>query len=169
MAEFEGLLALSRQKIKQADHMLTVTYPLLKEPKLLLSSLDNIFLSVSLAMNAVLQFERSRKKIPVFGDSFANQLSIFATRVAPEHSISKNYVKFISHLKEFVDHHKKSSVEFKRNDAYVMADDDYDMKSLSAEVLKEQLAFAKMFISEMNLLLIHEQEKEMEPAKKVHP
>lgn len=159
------LISDARLKLKQADHMVSVTYPLLKEPKLLLSSLDNMYQAVISAMKAILQSERSHRKLPLYADSFASQFNIFATRVAPEHDINKKYVQFIAHLKEFVDHHKKSAVEFRRKESYIMADDDYDIKALTPELIKEQLAFAKVFVAQMALLLMKEQEKEMDRTK----
>jgi hypothetical protein len=159
------LISEAHQKLKQADHMVSVTYPLLKEPKLLLSNLDNLFQGVSLAMKAVLQFERSRRTLPLFGEGFASQFNVFATRIVPQYDINKKYVQFIAHLKEFVDHHKKSAVEFRRKESYVMASDDYDIKALTPELIKEQIAFARAFVSEMALLIMKEQEKDMDKDK----
>jgi len=170
MNEYEGILSLSKQKLKQADHIVSVTHLLLKEPKLLLSSLDTLFDAVCLAMKALLNYEKSRRSIPIFGDSFSAQFSVFATRIVPKYGISKNYVTYISLLKEFLDHHKRSRVEFRRNQSYVMADDDYEMKELTSDLLKEQLAFAKMFITEISLILIREQEHSIEPemTRQIH-
>jgi hypothetical protein len=166
MADFEGSLALAKEKLKQADHMVCVTYPLIKEPKLLLSSLENMYLGVSAAMRALLLFERSRRRVPLFSDSFASQYALFATRVVPQYKLNKKYVQFIAHLKEYLDHHKKAGVEFRHNGSLVIADDDYELKTLTSEVIKEQLAFAKMFISEISLLILQEKEHELEGPKK---
>jgi len=162
MASFEGLLADAQIKLKQADHMVCVTYPLLKEPKLLLSSLNNLYTAVTLTMKAILVFERDRKTIPLFGESFVSQFEVFATRVAPAHALNKKYVQFIAQLKEFVDHHKKSSITFKRKDSYIIADDDYEMKALTSNLIKEQLSFAKVFVKEIQYIIFTEQEREID-------
>ena len=44
MEKFQELREISKKKIFLADHILTQTYPLLKDPKLLLATTENIFL-----------------------------------------------------------------------------------------------------------------------------
>jgi hypothetical protein len=43
MEEFQVLRDKAVEKIKIADHMLFMTYPLVKDPKLLMSILENTF------------------------------------------------------------------------------------------------------------------------------
>ena len=48
--------------IKTADHMVSVTYPLVKDPKLLVAVIDNIFLALTNSMTAILHFDRTFNK-----------------------------------------------------------------------------------------------------------
>ena len=54
MEKYEELRDMARKKIQIADHMLTMTYPMIKDPKLLLAVMENIFLALTNSIAASL-------------------------------------------------------------------------------------------------------------------
>lgn len=141
------------RNIKIADHMLTQTYPSVKDPKLLLSVLENVFLSLTNAMAAVLHYERLYKRIPPFEENFDSKFNTLKLRVAHRYKINKDYLNLISTIKNTIVSHRKSPVEFSRKDVFVICSDTYDMRTISANEMKSYISKAKGFVQEMQNII----------------
>ncbi len=129
-------------KIKAADHMLTQTYPALKDSKILMSVLSNLIAGVEQTVTAILHYDRAFHKIPPFHDNFASKLHLFRNTSAGMHDIA-NFVPFIAKMNDYLERHKSSQVEFSRKDSFVMADDSYNLRAVTAKDLKKFLDEAK--------------------------
>jgi len=149
MEKFQLSREVALKYLKAADHMLTQTYPLVKDPKLLIAVLDNIFIAVENTMSTLLYHDRLFKKIPPFHDSFDSKFYLFKMKCAPQNKLSE-YVKLVQDLKELTDKHKESCVEFSKKDSFVMLDDDYRIKTITSNELFDYLKKAKRFFSEVN-------------------
>ena len=77
MEKFQELRDAANKKLQLADHILTMTYPIVKDPKLLLSVVENLFLAFSYGIGSVLHYERLFKRIPPFPDNFASKFELF--------------------------------------------------------------------------------------------
>ena len=150
MEKFQELRDISNKKIMLADHILTQTYPLLKDPKLLLSTVDNIFLAYSKSIGSLLHYERLFKRIPNFQDDFYNKLVMLRNECAEKYNIKQEDINRIKEIKEIIVQHRKSPVEFVREDRFVICSDDYSMKIIDVNELKVMLANAKEFICKVN-------------------
>lgn len=142
----------SRKAVKHlqvADHILTQTYLLVKDPKLLVVVVDNLHKATSKAMEAILGLERHDKKIPPFHDSFADRLRVFRARNMRRYGFNKGYLDLLQELYELVKEHQAAPVEFARKDKYVMADEDFELSQLTPDGLRKQLEMAKLFIEDM--------------------
>lgn len=148
MEQFEELKEAAKKKISIADHMLTQTYPLVKDAKLLLAVLDNIFLSLSYAMSSVLSYDKLFKKISVFPENFEARFHVFKEKCAPRYNIDKEHLSLIREIKDIIIAHKKSPVEFARNDRFVICSENYRMKTVSVDQLKKIIQKSKMFVQE---------------------
>ena len=135
------------QNVKVADHMLTMTYPLVKDPKLLLAVLENLFMATTNAMAAVLYYERAFKRVPPFQDTFESKYNLFKQKIVGRYQVDLKWVRFIAELKETVQDHKQATTEFPRKGRFVMADHDYRIKTLGEEDLKYYLQLTKDFVS----------------------
>jgi len=149
MEKFEEARDKAIKNLKIADHMLTQTYPSVKDPKLLLAVMENLFLSLTNAMGAILHYEVIQKRINQFDENFESKYNIFKLKVAPGYKINKDYVKLVGDVKNIVIAHKKSPVEFARKDAFVICDDNYAMRALSANEMKAYVEKTKGFVQEM--------------------
>ena len=85
-----------------ADHMLSVTFPMLKEPKLLLAITDNIFLAYTNSIAALLHFERLYKKIPPFNENFESKFNMFKEHCVDRYKIDRSYIVEIQSIKELL-------------------------------------------------------------------
>ena len=148
MELFQEAKERAKKNIQIADHMLSVTYPLVKDTKLLLAIIENIFLAYTNAMSAVLYYNRLLKLIPPFKDNFESKFNIFRQRFVDKYKIDRNYIIEMQNLRDIIIGHKKSPVEFVRKDRFVICSDNYKLKTLNLEDIKRYLNKAKLFIEE---------------------
>lgn len=158
MEEYQVSRENALRAIKVADHMLTITYPLVQDTKLLLTVMENIFIGLSHSMAAVLHWERKYKQVPHFRDNFDSKYNTFKLYCMPRYNLSREYLPFLMEMKEIIAEHKASPVEFIRKNRFVIASEDYRLKSLSIEDVKANLAKAKLFIQEA-LSILEENER----------
>ncbi|MBU0535458.1 MAG: hypothetical protein KKE20_00720 [Nanoarchaeota archaeon] len=153
MEKYQEVRDKAIKNIKIADHMLTQTYPMVNDPKLLLTVLENIFLSLTNSMTALLHFERLHKRIPPFSENFESKFNMFKMRLVEKYKIDKEAISFIGDIKSMIVSHKKSSMEFSRKGVFVMCSDDYQMKILTPDDLKKYVAKSKQIINDMNAII----------------
>ena len=139
----------AKKNIHIADHMLTVTYPLVKDTKLLLAIMENIFLSMANALVSVLYFDRMYKRIPAFAESFEGKFNAFKQHCVHRYDIDKSYIGDIQEIKNIIIEHKKSPVEFVRKDRFVICTEKYKIRTLGIADIKSYLSKAKLFIEGM--------------------
>lgn len=134
----------ARHCLKVADHMLNVTYPLVKDPKLLLAVVENLYLTVEYSISAFLHYERFYRRIPPFQDTPDSLITTFTMRSIPTHGFPQSYIALFNELKNVLDAHKNAAVEFTRHEKLVMATESFKLKTLTQETIKETLKHVKV-------------------------
>jgi len=146
MEKFQELREAAKKKIQLADHILTMTYPIVNDGKLLVAVAENIFLALTNTMGSVLYYERLFKRVPPFHDNFSSKFNLFK-EYAEKENIDSGYLKLIQNMKEIIVKHKKSPVEFTRKDQFVICNGSYKLYTISVNELKDYVAKAKSFLS----------------------
>ncbi len=129
-----------------ADHLTFVTYPLVKDVKLLLQIIDSLHKSILALVDAVLAYERSYKRIGPYSDNIDHKLYIFKTYCMPRYNLSNDFLILYEQLGALVDAHKQSPVEFKRDDQYIICSPTYQLRPITLEQVKGYVINAKPFI-----------------------
>jgi len=119
-----------------------------KEPKLLVSVIENIFNALDLTMTALLEYEKNFKSIPTY-DNFDSKMDMFRRKIASKYSIGNDVIAFINDLKKTLDEHKKSAVEFTKKETFVISDNNYNLTTLKVEDVKKTLLKAKHYVEEL--------------------
>ena len=145
MEKFQELREMAKKKLQLADHILTMTYPIVNDGKLLLAVTENIFLALTNAIGSVLYYERLFKKVPPFHDNFSSKFNLFK-EYAEKENINEEYLRLIQNMKDIIVKHKKSPVEFVRNDQFVICNGSYRTHTISVNELKDYIAKAKSFL-----------------------
>jgi hypothetical protein len=153
MGDFRAARDKANAKIKIADHMLTQTYPLVMDPKLLLAVIDNLFLALVNGMNSILYYDREFKRVPPFVENFENKFRLFREKCAARHRIDKEYIKLMQDVKDIIVAHSKSPIEFARKDSFVICSDKYRMKTIYLERIKKYVELTKRFLSETSVIV----------------
>jgi len=148
MEQFQEYREKAIRHLKIADHMLTTTYPLVKDPKLLLTVLDNLFKSIMCSVNSLLFYERMFKRINIFGESTDERLQIFK-HLAQKHQLDPKFMKTIYELKEIMREHKNSPMEFARKDKFIIYTEKQQLKTISQESIKKYVVIARTFAEEI--------------------
>ncbi len=141
---------LSKQKAFQqydaAFHLLKVTFPLVKDQKLLIGIIHNLFASMELCMDAILRYERELQLIPIYSEQFEAKYRLFLSRSVRRNNIPLELVLLMKELKEILDLHRHSPLEFQRGNRFVISTKDYQLKSISIKEISAYLQQAKQFL-----------------------
>ena len=137
----------AKKKIRVADHMLTMTYPLVKDPKLLIAVLENTHASMDASIQAALQHERNKKNIHAYPNSEQGRFNTYQQQIARNYQTPKELLRTIQDVKETIQEHKQSPIEFRRKESFVICDESYKIRTLNEETLKKHIKAAKTLIS----------------------
>jgi len=108
----------SERHLKIADHMAYVTLIILKENRMIIKILEEIYLCTTGIMKALLQYEFALKRIPLYKNPQLN-LKTFKQKISPKY-FSEEELRAILTILELQRNHKESHVEFVRKDKFVM-------------------------------------------------
>jgi hypothetical protein len=153
MEKFQEAREKAKRNLKIADHMLFMTYPLVKDNKLLLAILENIFLALTNAMGALLYYERLFKRVPPFHDNFESKMNLFREKCTARYKLSRDYLLLMREVKELVMEHKRSPMEFARKNSLVICSESYQLRTVSLDQIKKYLGKTKDFVREVELIV----------------
>lgn len=153
MEQFQILRDRALHKVRVADHMLFMTYPLVKDPKLLLSIIENIFASLDYGVSALLQHERLFKRIPPYHDTFPSRFDIFKNKMVPRYKLSPKHVSLVKDIRTLLSERKKSPVEFARKDKFVICSPNYSLKTIDVNLVKKYIFETKVFVNNINSIV----------------
>ncbi len=142
MEKFLENIYAAEKSLRTADHMVYITFPLIKDKRLLLKIVQEIKKVISGCITSILQYEYLYKRINLYKDSREN-FKTFTEKCAPRYNINHNEIKMIMELFDFVEKHKESPFEFIKNDKVVILSNGMVPKTLSLEKTKEFLILAK--------------------------
>jgi hypothetical protein len=153
MELFEKLHKDAEEKWRTADYLAGTAYNNLQDPKLLLTALENVFLAFSYALSAVVHYERLWKRVPPFTDDFEGRMMIMQRYVQHRYDVDSEYLKSLREVKLLVLEHKKSPIEFRRKDQFVICTDDYQLKVLTQSVVRGYVGKCKDFLSMVRTII----------------
>ena len=142
MEKFVEYLNTAEEKLRTVDHMAYVTFPLIKDKRLLLKILSEVNLVILNCINAVLQYEYLYKRIPLTKDAQIN-LKIFKEKCAPRYEITEHEIMVINNVLELAEKHKKSPFEFVKNGKVVILSENLRAETITIERIKEFLIVCK--------------------------
>lgn len=131
-----------KKKIQTLDHMIYITFPLIKDKQILLKILTETKSTIADCINSVLQYEYLYKRIDLSTNPKTN-FRIFQVKCAPKYNITKGELKEILDLFELVEKHKQSAMEFLKNDKVVILSDTLNQETLTIEKIKKFFFLAK--------------------------
>jgi hypothetical protein len=138
--------------LKIADHIVYVTYPIMKDKRLLLKALESIYDSFVQAINSVLQYDYLWKRIILYKDSREN-FETFKRKCAKRYNISEQELNDLVNFLKIIENHKKSPMEFMRREKIVIMSDNLKTTLIDLEKIKFYLNFARTILSKIQPIL----------------
>ena len=142
MEKFLEALAAAEKDLRTIDHMVYVTFPLIKDKRLLLKVILDIKEVVTGCITSILQYEYLFKRINLYKDSREN-FKTFTEKCAARYNIQKGEIKLLLELFGFVEKHKESPFEFVKEEKIVILSENSKPTTLTLEKTKEFLIMAK--------------------------
>ncbi|MFH1065116.1 MAG: hypothetical protein V1734_01270 [Nanoarchaeota archaeon] len=149
MDKLKQLITEANTEFKKADHLAYVTYPLVRESKLLYAIAEVLYNSLHKGVGAVLEYERLYKRIPLVPGTFETEIELFKD-VSARYGFNRNIVLLLLDLRRLVKAKKASPVEFVRKDKFVICDDEYTMSVLDISKIKGYVIDSREFMEKLN-------------------
>ena len=150
MEKIKETLAKANRLFNTVDHLAYVTYPLINDTKLIINITENLYNSLVMFVDALIEYERMYKRIPPLAENFESRFDTFKNKCAPRYNIKREHIVLINDLKKLVALRKKSSMEFVRKDKFVICNEDYKTYSLSIDKVKQYIKDSKEFVERIN-------------------
>ena len=145
MKRFFENLQEAEKELKTIDHIVYITFPLLKDKNLLIKSLLGIKEIVVKCINSILQYEYFHKRIELSNDPSKN-FTLFKERCSKNYSIDEKEIKTIEELFDLARSHKKSPMVFIKEEKVVILSDNLLKKTFTMEDVKKFLEMSKKMI-----------------------
>lgn len=117
-----------------AQHLLEVTYPLVKDPKMLISALSNLEQTHNSMFESVLPMDLVNSDV-----NFISKLNSFEELLKSAVVLESGEKKTILSVHDLINQHKESAVVFSRKDSFVICEDDYKMNKIDPISVGEQV------------------------------
>ena len=142
MEKFIEYLNKSQRSLILADHVVYVTFPLIKDKRLMFKALNEIYNSLLDSINAILQYEYFYKRIQLYRDAKTN-FRTFTEQCASRYNLGEAQIRKIIEIFKLMEKPKASPFEFIRDDKIVIMSDNLHTESITLEKLKDFLLQAK--------------------------
>ncbi|MGV8151305.1 MAG: hypothetical protein ACP5NV_06280 [Candidatus Woesearchaeota archaeon] len=139
--------AQAENKLKIADHLLSTTFAVIKDPKLLISVIDSLYQAMDYAIDSVVEFEKNFKSLEYHG--WDSKMDIFRRKIVTKYGLDPKIVDFTIDLKSTLEGHRKSGMEFTKKEKFVISDNDYNLKTLTYEDVKKKYVQAKLYVAQI--------------------
>lgn len=144
--------------LKTSGHMLYVTYPLVQDKKMLIKIIEEIKNAIVKSINAILQYDYLYKRIQLSSDTKIN-FENFKNKSAPRYEITEREIQGIEEILKIIESHKKSPMEFTRNDKVVILSPEMTQISINIEKAKRFLSLGNSIINKAKRGMIQKYEK----------
>ena len=146
MEKFIENLYEAEKAINKIDHIIYVTYPLVKDKRLLLKILVETKIAMAKLINTILQYEYLYKRVRLFKSPKEN-LKVFVNKCAPRYNITQDEVQLVLELFDIVEKHKNSPFEFRKDEKIVILSENSQPKVIIFDNTKQFLRVAKQILS----------------------
>jgi len=153
--DFIELLVKAEHSIRIADHMVYITYPLIKEHQLLKKVLDELCTISMNIVQAILSYEYLNKRIQIHQDPKLNWDS-FRQKSSVRFGLTNQEYEIIKELLELAKKHKESSMEFIRNEKIVIMSNNLRTDSVSVDQLKKYLSNLKVILQKTKAKMVED-------------
>ena len=148
MERVQRFIEEAKETFKSADHLTYMTYPMLREPKLIYSIAEKLYVANSRIMDAILYHEHAQKTISVVPVEFETRFNLFKGELTKKHKVSNETIQTISDLYELVQANRNCPIAFPKNESYNFYCNNSIKKTITIELAKKYLNMTRQFIKQ---------------------
>ena len=149
MENYQELINKAQKEIDSSDHLLFVTYNIVKDSKFVFSVTNQLIDAVKYALEALLEFERKSKLIEPYPKQFNFMVDTFKKKVAERREFDERTLTFLNKLVSMEQTIDTSSIHFRRGDTYVLADEEFGTQAIELQTIKSYFSSAQEFASKV--------------------
>lgn len=139
--------------LQKANHLLKITFPLLKHKKILIRIIEEIKSSLLKQITAILYYEHINKNIKISKKSKKN-FELFEKKLAKKYKINKKQLRTIKEILSLSRIQKESPVHILKEDKLILISKDLKQKNLTKETLNEYLTLTESLFANLKGNLI---------------
>ncbi|MBI2040511.1 MAG: hypothetical protein HYT16_00225 [DPANN group archaeon] len=147
------LIDAARKEIELADHLLYVTYPMIKETKFLLAISEHVIKAANQALHALLEFEHTYKRVEMFSTNFAVMISVYRNKIEPFYNFDQKFYRLLNKMQEIQRMGIESAIRFRHGERYVLAGHDYRLTTIDYESVKRYSNLTKGFVGKIDAII----------------
>jgi len=144
MEKIIGYLQEAEKINKTIDHIIHVTFPLLRDKKVLIRTITELKKSAAYCINSILQYEYLYRRVQLYRNPKMN-LKTFTNKCAQKYGLSPEETEKLKDLFRIVEQHNESAMEFTRNQRLVIITDS-QTKTVGIPEIKDFLEINKKMI-----------------------
>ena len=153
MEKFLENLQEAEKIIRTADHMVYVSFPLIKDKRILLLLLSELKKAIINCINVILQYDYLYKRISLYSDA-KNNFETFKNKSSKRFNITKQEIELMIRLFELEQSHKKSPMEFTKDNKVIILSDDLSQKIITLEEIKKFLQLSKDILKKTKTIIL---------------
>ncbi|HYD03107.1 MAG TPA: hypothetical protein VEC16_02305 [Alphaproteobacteria bacterium] len=126
------------EQLMIARRIVDTTYTIVHQPKLFLPAVNSIYEAFDITMNGILE----SKGVKFDMNNHDEKINLFENNF----QLDNHTLSLIKKLRLTLDEHKNASVEFVRDEKFIISDNDYHMTALSLESVKGMISYSEKYI-----------------------
>ncbi len=150
MEQFRQLVKEATTAYLTADHLAYVTYPVVKESKMLAAITEKLYSALQLAVEALLYHDALYKRITDIPEHEADRIMVFSRVTGKRYGFDKGATDLLMALYGLVSKRRQSPLEFARKDHFFIASKNFQLQMLSFEKVKQFMEEGKRFMNRFN-------------------
>lgn len=135
-----------------ADHLVSVTYPVVNEAKLLMNGFESLHRALTITISTILQIESCHKRIHI-SSSPGDNLQTFFNHSASRYGLNEDDIVLIKEMFMISKKHKDSGIEFSKSGKRIIMDDNSKTFELDALRFKKYLQTTRKALSEASRMV----------------
>jgi len=156
MTDHEQLMKDARLELDSAEHLLFVTFNLNKDSNFVFTVTTQLIKSVRLSLESLLTYERKQKNVEPFPKQFNVMADIFKKKVAQRREFDQVMIGFLRKMVELELSLKSSSIHYRRDDNYIVADQDYSTTAYDMSTIKTYFSQAQDFVNKVGEIIVED-------------
>jgi len=146
-------LRIAKKELATASHLTYVTYGTIKDIKLLLPIVEHIAKAAKLALQALLEYELSYKRIDPYASGLQAQIDAFESQVFRRYEFEKEHLQLLKRLNKIINAAQEAVISFKRDNRFFLSNYEMETESIGIDDVKKYLRITKSFIGSVEKII----------------